>query len=101
MSDDRTDLLARRRERLVLRSARLRGQLATELQTLQPALAWADRVQDAWLWLRAHPLAVAAGALTLVVWRPRRLLGLGLRAWSAWKLMQRLRSVAHGAGRLF
>ena len=74
MSDDRADLLARRRERLVLRSARLRGQVATELRALEPALAWADRLQDAWLWLRAHPLAAPARP------GPARLVGLAAAA---------------------
>jgi hypothetical protein len=90
--NERGMLLARRRERLVRRSARLRDALATELRVLQPALSWADRIQDAWRWLRANPLAAAAGVAALVVWRPRRALGWGLRAWSAWKLVQRVRA---------
>ncbi len=91
--------LARRRERLVRRSAHLRGAVVTELQALQPALSWADRIQDAWLWLRANPLATAAGVAALAVWRPRRVLGWGLRAWSAWKLLQRVRPPGPTPGR--
>jgi YqjK-like protein len=92
-------LLARRRERLVRRSAHLRDATAAELRALQPALSWADRIQDAWLWLRANPLAAAAGVAALAVWRPRRVLGWGLRAWSAWKLVQRVRAPGPAPGR--
>jgi hypothetical protein len=97
--NERGMLLARRRERLVRRSAHLRGAVVTELQALQPALSWVDRIQDAWLWLRANPLAAAAGVAALAVWRPRRVLGWGLRAWSAWKLVQRVRAPGPASGR--
>ncbi|MDM7941167.1 MAG: YqjK family protein [Hydrogenophaga sp.] len=96
----RAEQLARRRELLVLRSARLRQQVRGQLRVVQPALLWADRLQDAWYWLRANPLAVAAGVLALAAWRPRRSLGLALRFWSAWKLFQRARSVGSAASRL-
>jgi hypothetical protein len=97
--NERGMLLARRRERLVRRSAHLRGKVATELQALQPALSWADRIQDAWLWLRANPLVAAAGVAALAVWRPRRALGWGLRAWSTWKLVQSVRAPGQASGR--
>jgi hypothetical protein len=97
---DRAEQLARRRRMLVLRSGRLRGQVVDQMQAVQPALMWADRLQDAWIWLRANPLAVAGGVLALAVWRPRRSLGLALRAWSAWKLVQRARTVGSTAARL-
>ncbi len=96
----RAEQLARRRELLVLRSAQLRGQVADQLQVVQPALAWADRLQDVWIWLRANPLAVAGSVLAVAVWRPRRSLGLALRLWSGWKLLQRARSVGSAASRL-
>ena len=98
---DRAEQLARRRQMLVLRSGQLRGQVADQLQVVQPVWVWADRLQDAWIWLRANPLAVAGGVLALAVWRPRRSLGLALRAWSAWKLVQRARTVGSTASRLF
>jgi YqjK-like protein len=93
--------LARRREMLVLRSGRLRGQVVEQMQVVQPAWVWADRLQDAWIWLRANPLVVAGGVLAVAVWRPRRLLGLALRLWSGWRLLQRARSVGSTASRLF
>ena len=87
----RAVLLARRRERLVLRSRLLRRQLTQELHAVQPALTWVDRLQDATLWLRGNPVVAAAGSLLLAVWRPRRAASFGMRLWSAWKFVQGLR----------
>ncbi|MBU7573452.1 MAG: YqjK-like family protein [Hydrogenophaga sp.] len=89
----RAVVLAMRRERLVLRSQQLRRQITTELQAVQPALTWVDRLQDALLWLRGNPLIATAGSLLLAVWRPRRAAGFGMRLWSAWKFVQGLRGV--------
>ncbi|MDZ4101662.1 MAG: YqjK family protein [Hydrogenophaga sp.] len=97
---DRAEQLARRRQQLVQRSGRLRVHVADQLQVVQPAFVWADRLQDAWIWLRANPLVVAGGVLAVAVWRPRRSLGLALRLWSGWKLLQRARSVGSTASRL-
>lgn len=84
----RAELLARRRERLVLRSRLLRRQLTREVQAVQPALGWVDRAQDAWIWLRTNPLVGLAAPMLLALWRPRRTMGLGMRLWSVWKLVQ-------------
>lgn len=92
MSPPRAIVLARRRERLVRRSGLLRERIAEDFQGLQPALTWVDRVQDGLLWLRSNPLMAFAAPLLLTVWRPRRAVGLGMRVWSAWKLVQRLRA---------
>jgi len=86
----RARVLARRRERLVQRSSDLRHRTRFEVQGLQRTFNWIDRIQDAWRWLRANPLAVAGTAGALALWRPRRALGLGLRAWSLWRLSRRL-----------
>jgi hypothetical protein len=86
----RAQVLARRRERLVQRSTMLRKQAEFEVLGLQRKFIWIDRLQDAWLWLRANPLAVAGSVGALALWRPRRVLGLGLRAWSVWRLARRL-----------
>lgn len=83
--------LARRRERLVQRSAELRRRAAWNLQDVQPALLWLDRLQDAVLWLRGSPFVAAAGTLLLSIWRPRRAASLGMRLWNAWKLVQQVR----------
>lgn len=97
---DRAGQLSRRRELLVQRSGHLRTQVADQLQVVQPALVWADRLQDGWIWVRANPWAVAGSLLAVVVWRPRRSLGLALRLWSAWRLLQRARSAGGAVSRL-
>lgn len=89
----RAAVLAMRRERLVLRSQQLRQQITSELQAVQPALTWVDRLQDALLWLRGNPLIATAGSLLLAAWRPRRAASFGMRLWSAWKFVQGLRGV--------
>lgn len=96
----RAEQLAIRRARLVQRSGHLRRQVDEQLRVVQPALQWADRAQDAWHWLRANPLVVAGGVLGLVVWRPRRALGLVLRGWAAWRLIQRARKLGLAVGNL-
>ncbi len=92
--------LLERRMVLVQRSAALRARLERDAEGLQPVFSAADRLQDAWYWLRANPLAVAAGAVVLAAWRPRRAWRLGWGAWSAWKLLQRVRAAAPLVGRL-
>ena len=88
--------LAQRRRALVGRSDALRAQATVQAAGLQPALDWADRVQDTWHWLRRRPpellLPVAVVALVWVVRKPSRLWGLSWRAWSAWRLWQRVAS---------
>jgi hypothetical protein len=86
--------LAQRRQALVLRSQRLRDQLSTDLRVFEPAFTWADRAQDAWVWVRSRQTAVLLPVLTVgVVWvirKPTRLLRLGSGAWTAWRLWQRV-----------
>lgn len=86
--------LAARRRALLLRSDALRTQAGVQAAALQPALDWADRVQDTWHWLRRRPpelvLPVALVAVVWVVRRPSRLWTLSWRAWSAWRLWQRV-----------
>jgi len=86
--------LAQRRQVLMLRSAALRQVLHADLHNITPAFKVANRAQDAWIWLRARPLAVllplVAVGVTWVVRKPARLVSLPLRAWSLWRLWQRL-----------
>lgn len=87
------DKLALRRQALVMRSAALRETLAADGRHLAPVFEVADRVQDAWLWVNARPLAVVlpmvAVGVTWVVRKPSRVLTLPLRAWSLWRLWRR------------
>jgi hypothetical protein len=93
--------LAHRRENLLARSNLLRQQIVQQSVALNPVLSTADRLQDAWWWVRAHPEAIAAGALALVVWRPRKTWSIGWRAWSMWKLYQRWNAAGFSLKRFF
>jgi hypothetical protein len=88
------DKLALRRQALVMRSAALRETLAADGRNLAPVFEVADLAQDAWIWVRARPLAVllpvAAVGVAWVVRKPSRVFTLPLRAWSLWRLWRRV-----------
>jgi hypothetical protein len=92
LSDERELLVLQRQLALLARSDELRASLKLQVAALRPALNWAERAREGWLWLRAHPEWPLGAALVLVVLRPRRSLRWGLRLWSGWRLWQRLRS---------
>lgn len=81
--------IALRQQLLLLRSAELRRDFIEQSAPWQAPLSLADRAREGWRWLRAHPEAVAAGALTLAVLRPRRAWRWGMRLWWGWRLWQR------------
>ncbi|MDR2128303.1 MAG: hypothetical protein LBP52_04480 [Burkholderiaceae bacterium] len=97
MNADNQDLIARR-EQLRLRSAHLREQLVVRVQVLRPAARLADSVQNGVGWAKSHPqwLALAGAAVLLgtMAVRPRRVLALGLRAWSGWQMFRKIKPVA-------
>lgn len=78
-----------RRERLLLRSSLLRQQLAQDAAPLKTPLALADQVRDGLRWLGQHPEWPLAGALVLLVLRPRRALGWSARLWGAWRFWRK------------
>jgi hypothetical protein len=87
--------LARRQQRLIFRSAELRHRWAGAATPFRVPLATADRVVDAGRWVQAHPEALLAGAVVLVLLRPRRALRWGFRLWSGWRLWQRVQRMLH------
>ena len=78
-----------RRERLLLRSAALRAQIAQHAAPLKPPLALADQVGDGLRWLRQHPEWPLGGLLAVAVLRPRRALRWSARLWSTWRLWRK------------
>ncbi len=79
------------RGRLHERIGAQRAQLARELAPLTGTLHAIDRAQARYqrvrAWMAAHPLAVSAIVVALVVWRPRsvvRSLRWGLSTWRRW-----------------
>lgn len=81
--------LAQRRQALLVRSALLREQVASDVQALRPVWLAADRVQDGVTWVRHHPLWVGVAVALLVAWRPRKTLWAGLRLWGWWQTARR------------
>ena len=90
MSSRRVGDLRLRQMALVLRSAELRVDLATQGSRLQAPLAVADRVREGFSWLRTHPEAPLAAAVVLAALRPRRVLRWGMRLWWGWRNWRRL-----------
>ncbi|MBN9373661.1 hypothetical protein JNX00_05225 [Hydrogenophaga sp. YM1] len=93
MSLPRAEQLRQRHLSLRRRSRTLRVRAGMQAESLRPVFGWADRVQDAWRWLRGWPpqltLPLAAVAGLWVARRPSRLVSLPLRALSLWRLWQR------------
>lgn len=87
----RREELVLKRQSLQQRSTLLRERVAQQAAGLQPVLGLGDQVRAGVAWLRGHPLVVAAAALGLALLRPRRTLRWGLRLWSGWRLLARLR----------
>lgn len=81
--------LAQRRQALLVRSALLREQVASDVQALRPVWLAADRVQDGVTWVRQHPLWVGVAVALLVAWRPRKTLWAGWRLWGWWQTARR------------
>jgi len=98
----RRDELALRRQLLQQRSILLRERVTLQATGLRPALDLADQVRAGLAWLRDHPVPVAMAALGLALLRPRRSLRWGLRLWSVWRLLTRLRQgLTQARGRFF
>ena len=87
---DRVELL-RRRVRLLLRSARLRQDLAQHAQALQAPMALADRAWALALYLRSHPAWPIGLAGACLLLRPRGALRWTARLWWIWRAWRRAR----------
>ena len=82
--------LALKKQRLELRSAALREQIAEDAFALQPGLVYADRLMAGVAWLRRHPAFAVAAFVVVVVARPRGFLRLARGAWLLWLALRRL-----------
>lgn len=97
--NERAEAVWQRQLKLLLRSDMLRQRLGDEAQVLQQPLAWVDRARITWHWLRANPQWPLAGAVALVVLRPRRALRWGTRLYWAWTAVRRVQRVLNQSAR--
>lgn len=86
------DELVVRQQRLLVRSAKLRLNLADQAQLFKRPLVVADQAQAALQWLYRNPKWPLGALLALVVLRPRRTIIWGGRLWWAWKIFNRARN---------
>ena len=78
-----------RQERAIWRSAQLRRQLSVQSEVLAAPFAQADRAKGALLWLRRHPVYLAALVAVVVALKPRNALSKLGRAWAIWRTLER------------
>jgi len=80
--------LALKKQRLQIKSAALREELAGHALALAPLFAVGDRLYGGALWLRRHPEVVVAASAVLLVARPRAVFRWARRAavvWQGWR----------------
>ena len=90
--------LVLRRQRLLLRSAALRGALAEQSVALESPLAAADRVQAGARWLYRQRGWVAGGLVVVLVLRPRRAWRVARFGWWLWRTARRAQPWLVAAG---
>lgn len=82
--------LALRKQRLQLRIAEQRVRAVAQLERIEGFLGVVDRTRDFAHGLRREAPLLTAGALLLVIARPRLALRVARRAWVGWLLYRRL-----------
>ncbi|MDE2598221.1 MAG: YqjK-like family protein [Rhodocyclaceae bacterium] len=80
--------LALRKQRLLVQSAHQREQMALYAGGMRPLLATADKAVAGALWVKQHPAVLAVSSAALFILRPRFLVRLAMRGYSAWRLVQ-------------
>lgn len=87
----RREALLERRLLLLQRSGALRDQLARHSAGLAPVFDAVDRTRFVGRWMRSHPWVPALGAVVLWWLKPRFVWRWATRAWTLWRLAQRVR----------
>jgi hypothetical protein len=98
MSRDRRHELQLRRERVLIRSAELRLQVARQANALVTPFALADQAVSGLRWLREHPAWPLSALALWIVLKPRRALRWAARGWWLWRTGQQLRRLWLTAG---
>ena len=83
-----TQELIVKQHQLLMQSAVLRLQFQEQLQLAIKPLAWIDKVQNGFVWLKHHPEWSIATVTLLVILRPRRAITWGGRLWWIWRFYQ-------------
>ncbi len=89
MSTRNSEPLARRRERLLLRSSQLRADISLNVQALHRPLGLADQARAALDWLAQNPQWPVGALLVVAVVRPRRTLRWAGTLWWGYGLFRR------------
>lgn len=87
----KTDELAMRQQRLLVRSANLREALVIEVQPLKTPLALTDQIFSGLAWLRRHPGWPVGGLLLTAIVRPRKAMVWVGRLWWVWGSIKNVR----------
>ncbi len=91
--------LTDRRHQLLQRSGQIRQQLVADASAMGPWLGLADQMRVWAHWLQRNPLWVAAAVAGLTIARPRKAFRWGMRLWSVWRTLQRVRGAVARAAR--
>lgn len=89
--DERLIDIALKKQRLQLRAAAQRDNLAWRLDGIEGALDRVDGVRDHFAWAKEQAPLLSVGALVLLFARPRFTARVAKRAWLGWLLYKRLR----------
>ncbi len=84
--------LVLRQQRLLIRSAQLRGDMASLSQAFVRPLAIADQARTGLQWLYGNPHWPVGVLVVLIVLRPRRALVWSGRVWWGWRMFHRFRN---------
>jgi hypothetical protein len=87
----RSHSITQRQQKLLLRSALLRQDVADSLNLWRPPLARIDRWRAGLQWLQQHPVWPVSAVAVVVVLRPRRTLVWARRLWWIWGAVKRIR----------
>jgi hypothetical protein len=92
--------LVLKKQRLQLRSAMLRDDIAAYAAGWAPAFALAERGRSALHWVRRHPVLPVMLLAAVLAARPRAMLRWAQRGFVAWQALRKLRSMLRlGPGR--
>lgn len=95
---ERLILLRERRMRLLDRAAQERARIAAAAAGASAVEPWIEAARRGLDEARRRPLAVLAVVALLVAARPRRMLSLALKGWSAWQVYRRARALVERLG---